>query len=161
MPVGGSADITEDAIVKIETGLAAGLPFRTCAALAGTNVSTAEGWLREGARGNPTFVEFHARCTKALAVFQMTMQQIVRKSADAGNVKDAQWLLERRFPKEFGQHVTHDEVTGGGAGDKIVIQLVWPGSNVIDAGSALELTPAAEDAVVIEEPEDGDQEATG
>jgi hypothetical protein len=68
---------------------------------------------------NPTheftgYVNFYRGCKKAVTEGKMRLNQRIWAAASRGNWKAAAWMLERKWPNEYGKrtHVTIEESTG-------------------------------------------------
>lgn len=121
----------------------------SAAALVGVPASTVRSWIRKGRQGNPTFAQFAEDFDRAEAVSEGRLLKVVSEAAEA-DPKAAMALLERRHRDRWGRNDPH----AAQSDQKVTIQLVWPGMNVVDAESMMELGPASiEDAEVIEDGE--------
>lgn len=100
---GGRIPKLEPATQKIITDcVVAGMPYRFAAAQAGIGESTFYLWMSKGRKkkGKP-YVEFLASIKKAESDFIQRNAKRIEAKAD-GSWQAAAWLLERRFPDEYG-----------------------------------------------------------
>jgi hypothetical protein len=79
-----------------------GCYLETAAAFAGISKQTLFNWLRLGAQDVEPFVEFHRDFAEALAKSEMRGLAVIGKASEK-SWQAAAWLLERRYPKRWGQ----------------------------------------------------------
>jgi hypothetical protein len=107
--------LTPDIIRLVGGALATGTVLDDAAAIAGVAPSTFYEWLRCGRNnGSPLERELVAEVDTALARFRSSMTTSIAAHA-ANDWRAAGWLLERRFPDEFGP-TRRVEVGGPGGG---------------------------------------------
>lgn len=107
--IGEGIKLTAEIEAKILSALRVGSPLNTAAAYAAVAPSTFNLWLRQGRDGRQPFKRLVDEID--LAIADGKMRHLVR--IDQGADKDwraAAWLLERRFPTEFGEK-TQSEIT--------------------------------------------------
>lgn len=82
--------------------VAAGLPNKTAAELAGIDERTLYNWKRRGKAGEEPFLQFlqSLRAHQARAVREA--MQTINHAAKRGEWRAAAWWLERRHPDEYG-----------------------------------------------------------
>lgn len=95
--------LTPEVRARVLQAIRTGCYVETAAAYAGISKQTLFNWLREGARGDPRAVEFHREFTEALARAELKELAIISKAAEK-SWPAAAWILERRFPKRWGQN---------------------------------------------------------
>lgn len=89
---------------KIGANIQLGMSLKNSALAAGISESTFYDWLSKGeqtARGK--YAEFSEYITESKAIAEQLQVQIIHKAADGGDWKAAQFILERRFPDEWGR----------------------------------------------------------
>ena len=123
--------------------------IETAAALCNLPSSTVRDWLRKGRAGQEPFADFAVQFARAEAVSEGRLLKVVADAAE-DDPKQALALLERRHRDRWSRT---DPLAAVHGDSKVTIQLVWPGMNVIDSESSLELNPATVDAEVIEDAE--------
>lgn len=115
-PGGRPPKFGPDIAERIYRNLRGGCTPGDAAALAGIARSIFHVWLKRGrspatnkdgsvrAEDRP-FVEFADRVEESLAAYKTRLVLSLGKQAvEGGNDRAARWLLERRFPEEFGRH---------------------------------------------------------
>lgn len=106
--------------------IGSGVPISIAARASGVAANTVHEWERRG-RGaderpkTPMTEWFSKEIDKAIGRF--VQSQVVKIGSDEAWQSRA-WLLERRFPDEFGRPSERLEITGAGGGD-IVIRLAF------------------------------------
>jgi len=90
---------------KICGYLSTGCYLETAAALAGVSKSALWEWIDKGRKGKAQYVEFVEQVDRALAKVQVTALAVIRTAADK-HWQAAAWLLERRWPNEWGRQDT-------------------------------------------------------
>lgn len=138
----------------------------TAAALAGIDKRTFESWLRQGRmdieRGLDTdFADFHRKVEQATAVGEQKALTVVNKASERGDLRAAQWLLERRHGKGKWEKTDRMEI-GGDAGAPIVVELKWPGQrDALPEPAAALPAPEDDDDVVDAEIVEPENRASG
>ena len=121
------------------TGLETGLNMATSAKRVGLSANTVKTWLRMGRDGgdvDPKYLDFAIRVDAAQAEGEGTMLERIRTAASQeGDVKAAQWYLERLHPEKYGKQ-SRLEVTGADGEDLIPKDLLQ--TAIARAGSVLE-----------------------
>lgn len=99
-PPGTSQKLTHALKENIFAGLRLGLPAKHAAEAEGVPERTYYDWLRKGEQGLEPYRSF------ALGVMRATAEGVknltVRMLAGGAGAAQAAWLLERRFPREYG-----------------------------------------------------------
>lgn len=81
-----------------------GMPYKLACQAAGINYDTFNEWMKKGAEGsNKKFIEFSDQVRASEAECAKRNLDNLRKAADNGSVASSMWLLERRYPDEFGK----------------------------------------------------------
>ncbi len=83
-----------------------GLPLIDCAALAGMQRSTLQGWLQKGRLGIKPYADFLDAMTRAEAISIEGLLAVIVQDAKI-NASTAQWLISRRRHEDFGTHQNH------------------------------------------------------
>lgn len=100
---------------RIVGALKAGVGFSRAAAAEGITPETLRLWRRRGERDpEGPYGRLAAEGAKAHARFLGAAERCVNKAIAEGDVKAAQWKLERQLPDEYGpRQTTSLEVSGG------------------------------------------------
>lgn len=96
--------LTPELTSKICNLIEKGLPYNLVCGAVGINYSTFAGWLVKGEAGKKDYTEFLEAVNKSKANYAVKCLERVDQYAENGSVFCATWLLEKRFPKEFGKH---------------------------------------------------------
>ena len=102
---------------KVARAVAAGLTRQLAAASAGVTPSAIDKWIRNGESGEGPFAEAYRIVMAAEAEAALSMLEVVGGAAtgSAGYDKETQdwkaaaWVLERRFPHQYGRTVQETE----------------------------------------------------
>jgi transposase len=100
--------ITQQIVTQITTALRLGVPKEAAAAVAGVPRRTFFTWLEKGREplaedgSNQVYIDFADACDLALEQGKANLLGIVAKAATGGKWQAACWILERRWPNEFG-----------------------------------------------------------
>lgn len=105
----GSSLLNPELEAAICRDLALGIPLKYAAEANGTAEMTVHHWLEKGAAGIEPYAHFREAVTRARAI---AVTMLVRKVlAGENGSAQAAWMLERRYPKDFGQR-QHLELSG-------------------------------------------------
>lgn len=116
----------------IVEGRRKGLPWKACAGAAGIHHTTLLKWRTKGEDGEEPYAALVADVEKAEA--ESIHDLLSRIEAAATETwQAAAWLLERRYPREYGRRI-HEHHGDGGGPVKIVCTL--PGSEKDADGAA-------------------------
>lgn len=85
-----------------------GLPYNLLCGAVGINYSTFADWITKGEAGKNGYTEFSEAVNKSKATYALKCLKRVDDYADNGSIFCATWLLEKRFPKEFGKRENLD-----------------------------------------------------
>lgn len=93
--------------LKICDAIVAGATYEAAAQYAGISYETFNEWMKAGrAAATPDpFSEFSEAVEVANASAQVQFVLNIKRAANAGDWRAAAWMLERRFPKAYGQRV--------------------------------------------------------
>lgn len=94
--------LTPELRERILQAVRMGCYLETSAAFAGISKQTLFNWLRLGAQDVEPFAEFHRDFAEALAKSEVRALAVIGKAAEKSWQAGA-WLLERRYPKRWGQ----------------------------------------------------------
>jgi hypothetical protein len=108
----GDRKYTPEVHTAIVTAMKLNIGYPRACILAGLTYPTARAWLEEG-RANPDgpLGRLAQEVDRIIADKTGTLERVVWDAATEGDVKAAQWLLERRVPGEYGTKSTVDVVT--------------------------------------------------
>ncbi len=113
---GARPKFTEATVSRLLTAIRAGLPFHLAADAAGISEATFYAWQRgQFPRGAEKHLksQFLEELTRARGDSALRLIATVNRAAP-DDWRAAAWILERRFPKDFGRNVL--EVTGADGG---------------------------------------------
>jgi len=108
----------DDLVVhKVARAMAAGLTKNLACAHAGISAALLDSWMRKGENGDPKFVQAWRTIGAAESEAATAMLEVVGGAATGGGSYDgtvqdwkaAAWMLERRFPREYGRTVQETE----------------------------------------------------
>lgn len=103
---GRPTKLTAETTKKICDAILVGSTYKAAAQYAGVNYSTFRMWMKRGEDGKGRkFVEFLETVETANASAQVYFATNIKSAATAGDWRAAAWMLERRFPKAYGQRV--------------------------------------------------------
>jgi hypothetical protein len=80
-----------------------GATWEAAAQSTGIGVSTLREWRRRGEVGEEPFVALLADLQKAEGASIARSLRVIRQAADGGQWQAAAWLLERRYPADYGR----------------------------------------------------------
>jgi hypothetical protein len=78
-------------MTRVDAALQAGISHRTFTS-----------WMARGETGEEPYAAFHGEVVKAEMTAQRRLLGHVTKAASDGDPRHAEWLLERRFPRSWG-----------------------------------------------------------
>ena len=97
-----SPDITK----RIGENIALGLPYSLAAEAAGITYQTFNEWHKKGKNSKSgEYFEFYKFIQKCNADAAKKCLECLNEAAKAGNFTICMWILERRFPEDFGRRV--------------------------------------------------------
>lgn len=97
---GRRKEITPELVETLCSFIRLGLPIRRAAESAGMGESTYYSWMSKGEKGEEPYVEFVETIRTAEAEAQ---KLLIQKVQDEGGPQNWQWILERRWPEEWGR----------------------------------------------------------
>lgn len=104
--IGRPTKLTEEVTKVICEAIELGSTYKLAAAAAGVSDRAMTNWLargRQGGPGNALFVRFVRAVKDAEARGVKTCLEVIRKAAREGTWTAAAWLLERRYPAQYGR----------------------------------------------------------
>ena len=98
--------LTPDIIQQIGDGVSIGLTYALAAESAGITHKTFNDWMKLGRDSTSgKYFEFYQHIEKCNANGARKLLQRLNDAAKAGNYQVYMWILERRFPEDFGRRV--------------------------------------------------------
>lgn len=97
---------------KLLEAIRSGATYEIAAKYAGIGRSTLHRWLAAGRAGDPDYLELAQAVDEAESQGAVQCLALIRKSAMGGTWQAAAWLLERRYPDQYGRTVQRVEHTG-------------------------------------------------
>jgi hypothetical protein len=88
-------------VAKLLQVLGLGVHRKVAASVCGIGESTLQGWLAEDE-------ELEAECERVELAVEAKIVSVMRKAALGGDMKTAQWYLERRYPDRWGRRIAPD-----------------------------------------------------
>ncbi len=102
--------LTQEMADTMYTMLANGNSVETAADFVGINPCTFYDWMNKGNRAQSgMYAEFAKTMKKARAIAKVALVQAISQHP---SWQAKAWLLERRFPKEWGRHLVHSGKDG-------------------------------------------------
>jgi transposase len=96
--------LTPDITKRIGDGVSLGLTYALAAESAGVTYQTFNQWMQRGRNSTSgEYYRFYKYITKCNAVAAKALLEHLNKAAKEGNCQICMWILERRFPDEFGR----------------------------------------------------------
>ena len=98
---------------RVIEGVSRGLTMKNAASYGGISYSTLNRWRRRGEDSNEDdeFCQFWKRLERAKGEAALRLLNCVNSAAESGEWKAATWILERRYPDEWGKNASgHDPV---------------------------------------------------
>lgn len=97
---------------RVIEGVSRGLTMKNAASYGGISYSTLNRWRRRGEDCNDAdddFRQFWNRLERAKGEAALRLLNCINSAAEGGEWKAATWILERRYPNEWGRNATdHD-----------------------------------------------------
>lgn len=111
--MGRPTKLTKDTTERFLQGLKLGLTYRLAASYAGVGVSTVHNWIARGDRDSGTiYSEFRDAVKEAEGINAAQCMARIIKAADTGQWQASAWILERRYPADYGRRVQEVHHTG-------------------------------------------------
>jgi transposase len=96
--------LTPDIQQKIGDGISLGLTYALAANSAGVTYQTFNQWMQRGKNSTSgAYFKFFKYITKCNADAAKALLERLNEAAHSGNCQICMWILERRFPDEFGR----------------------------------------------------------
>ena len=95
--------LTPETQARIVEAVELGATWERAADAAGVGASTLGLWRRRGEAGEVPFVAFVATLKKAEGAGVERALRSIRKAAEGGAWQASAWLLERRYPADYGR----------------------------------------------------------
>ena len=95
------AELDHTILDNLLVAIKLGAPKNAAAAMAGITAQTLDNWLKRGAEGEEPFAAFKAQFDVDFYA-PMKRALITINRAALEDARHAEWLLERRYPKDFG-----------------------------------------------------------
>jgi hypothetical protein len=98
--------LTPELQQKIGDNIALGLTYSLASEAAGITYKTFNEWNQKGqTEKSGKYYQFAQHIKKCNAEGAKTLLERLNDAAEAGNCQICMWILERRFPEEFGRRV--------------------------------------------------------
>jgi hypothetical protein len=98
--------LTHEVQQKIGDGVSLGLTYALASSAAGVTYQTFNQWMKLGRDSTSgKYFEFYKHIEQRNAEGALRILQRLNVAAEAGNCHVCMWILERRFPNEFGRRV--------------------------------------------------------
>jgi hypothetical protein len=98
--------LTPDITKLIGDGVSLGLTYSLASEAAGISYQTFNSWMNKGKNSTSgEYFKFSQHIFNCNANAAKKLLQCLHDSAEAGNYQVSMWILERRFPDEFGRWV--------------------------------------------------------
>lgn len=111
-PIGHGSTFDNQKAQTIISCVSAGTPVTHACKAAGVPYRTYRDWYTKGEKGDQTYRTFYFKMLEAEGQF-VTANLVTIQKAAGKTWQAAAWLLERRYPKEFGRR---QEITGPDGG---------------------------------------------
>jgi hypothetical protein len=97
--------LNEEMIKEIADCISIGMSYAATAGAVGVTPETFQNWLNWGKSGEKDLIysRFLAEVRSAESRLMYDCLTKLRKAADCGKSESVRWLLERRFPQDFGR----------------------------------------------------------
>jgi hypothetical protein len=97
--------LTEELTLSLCENIELGLSYVLSCKAAGIAFETFASWMRKGAVGeDKRYAEFYNRVRAAEAICAKNCLLRIREAASNGTWAASAWLLERRYPGDYGKH---------------------------------------------------------
>jgi hypothetical protein len=98
--------LTPEIQKRIDDNVALGLTYTLAAESSGITYKTFNEWLKKGRNSTSgEYFEFSQHINKCNAEGALKLLQRLNEASEAGNCQACMWILERRFPEEFGRRL--------------------------------------------------------
>ena len=113
MPIGRPSKLTPELIETICAGVRDGLSYKDASIRAGISQTTFHKYKAAGEAGEEPFAEFLESLQSAEADLKHRLLGVI-EAASADSWAAAGWILERKFPAEFGRRMALDHAAQQG-----------------------------------------------
>jgi hypothetical protein len=102
--------LTEQMITTVQECIELGMSYTATAGAVNITPETFANWMNWGKAGqkDPLYSRFYAAVRESEGKLMYDCLTKLRKAADTGNAESIRWLLERRFPEDFGKRSALD-----------------------------------------------------
>lgn len=101
---GRKCKLNDELTAVICDNISLGLSYTLTCQAAGIHFDTFNEWMKKGeAGGEEKFVDFYSKVRAAEAICARNSLERIREAADNGTWNAAAWLLERRYPSDYGR----------------------------------------------------------
>jgi len=95
--------LTEEIITETKEMIRLGMSYASTAGALGITPDTFYNWMAWGKEGKAPYAALYGAVREAEAHLMQDCLLKLRKAADLGNIESIRFILERRFPKEWGK----------------------------------------------------------
>lgn len=104
--MGRKPKLTPELTERICESIRQGVTFNSAAIIAGISKDTFYDWLRQGQEGRKPHSDFSDQVSRARAESEQALLQSLQ-SIGKHDWRSRAWVLERRFPDDYGNKVEH------------------------------------------------------
>jgi len=98
--------LTQEIQQRIGDNIALGMTYRLAAESTCVTYKTFNSWMQQGKNSTSgKYFQFYKYIQKRNADAAKALLERIKEAADSGNCQICMWILERRFPDEFGRRV--------------------------------------------------------
>ena len=101
--MGRPLKLTPETQARIVEAVELGATWERAADAAGVGASTLRDWRQRGEAGEKPFAAFLASVKRAEGAGVERALRVIRKAAEGGAWQASAWLLERRYPADYGR----------------------------------------------------------
>ena len=96
--------LTQEIKQQIGQSVALGMTYALAVASAGITYQTFNDWMQKGKHAKSgEYFEFYRHITKCNAEAALKCLKRLKEAADSGDCRVCMWILERRFPNDYGR----------------------------------------------------------
>ncbi|MGA9188127.1 MAG: hypothetical protein WB014_06100 [Methanosarcina sp.] len=95
--------LTLEIIEVTKENIKLGMSYSSAAASVGVTYETWNNWVKLGRKGKSPYASFYAAIQESEANLMRDCLTQLRKAVSMGNLESIKFLLERRFPQEWGK----------------------------------------------------------
>jgi transposase len=101
---GRKSKLTEELTEVFCENIELGLSYNLSCQAAGISFQSFNDWMKAGAAGkDKKFCDFYDKVRASESICAKNCLQRIRDSAERGNTNNDMWLLERRYPADYGR----------------------------------------------------------